>query len=30
VVGYGMGYRRGVTDAIREMVPKADHRRNDE
>jgi hypothetical protein len=30
VVGYGMGYRRGVTDAIRENIPKADHRFNGE
>jgi len=30
VVGYGMGYRRGVTDASRENIPKADHRFNGE
>jgi hypothetical protein len=28
VVGYGMGYRRGVNDAISDNVPKGDHRFN--
>jgi hypothetical protein len=30
VVGYGMGYRRGVTDASGENIPKANHRFNGE
>jgi hypothetical protein len=25
VVGYGMGYRRGVRDAITGSIPKTDH-----
>jgi len=26
VVGYGMGYRRGVTDVIKDDIFKPDHR----
>jgi hypothetical protein len=26
VVGYGMGYRRGVRDAVMGCLPKGDHR----
>ena len=28
VVGYGMGYRRGVNDAVSGSIPKADRRLN--
>jgi hypothetical protein len=28
VVGYGMGYRRGVNDAVNGSIPKADRRLN--
>ena len=30
LIGYGMGYRRGATDAIAKSIPKADHRFNGE
>ena len=30
LVGYGMGYRRGATDALTNDIPKADHRFNGE
>jgi|SRR5215471_1907284 len=30
VVGFGMGYRRGVTDAIADDIVRADHRVNEE
>ena len=30
VVGYGMGYRRGVRDAITGSIPNTDHRFNGE
>ena len=29
-VGFGMGYRRGVTDAIADDIVRADHRVNEE
>jgi hypothetical protein len=30
LIGFGMGYRRGVADAITNDIPKADHRFNGE
>jgi hypothetical protein len=30
LIGYGMGYRRGATDAITKDIPKSDHRFNGE
>ena len=30
LVGYGMGYLRGVKDATNDSVPKGDHRFNEE
>jgi hypothetical protein len=30
LIGFGMGYRRGATDAITNDIPKADHRFNGE
>jgi hypothetical protein len=30
LVGYGMGYRRGVLDAVTDDIPNGDHRFNGE